>query len=213
VVGGTQYDDGKDCESVTSHGTAPSYCDGLKNNGINGYVFNVLIGWLSQDFLSGGNGQQVGTNGGVCKVVGALGQTGRLRLGADFAAGIGPFAKLGFGVSLRGDASIEFDLYFGGGAGLGLVGGGGLGLDNAGGQTRGGAFSVNQDASLSVGAGLVGFGVTKPFSSSYTQFHGEPTQYNGGFGFGPQIGPKLGIAGGISAGTGNATYRTSGLCH
>ena len=143
----------------------------------------------------------------ACHLIGLLGDSGRLRLGADLAGGAGAFVKAGAGMSLRGDGSLEFDGYLGGGVGGGIYGGAGLDIDNGGGRARGFHGSLQTDASVDVGYGSGSLTGTVPFKTTDNGLVLDAPQASGGLG----AGPKVGFAGGVGY-TGTATYRTGGLC-
>lgn len=132
----------------------------------------------------GGGGDSTPQNGKspFCRAARLLGQNGRLRLGADAAGGVGSFGDAGFGVSLRGDGSFEFDGYVGFGVGIGAFGGVGLGIDNAGGTEHGGNRSGGTQVVGGLGVpvyGPVGVSATgsAPFSTSAdgTPTFGDPS--------------------------------------
>lgn len=143
----------------------------------------------------------------VCPIVHLLGEHGRLRLGADFAAGYFGFFRGGLGLSIRGDASLELDGYLGGGVGLGLVGGAGLGLDTAGNTAHG--FQANATHEVCASGGFIGtVGACAP-SSSVSSPNVDWAGISGGFSGG--VGLKAGAAAG-STKSGNLAYRTPGVC-
>ena len=141
-----------------------------------------------------------------CSVVGLLGATGRLRLGVDVAGGSGFYGKFGFGISLRGDGSIETDRYLGLGIGVGILGGAAVGIDNAGGTARGYSSTTVSEASGGFGVpvyGPIGFGG----SGSIPLSAGADPSLGGGLG----VGPKYGLAAG-GTDTTTVTNRSAGGC-
>lgn len=147
----------------------------------------------------------------LCQAVGLLGENGRIRLGLDFAGGLGGFLRGGIGISLRGDGSLEDDAYFGGGVGVGALGGIGIGIggDNAGGTTRGVNVNTSHELAAGVGFGPFGGGGSIPNQGSI----GHPIvdlnhpQVNGGL----SVGPKAGFAVGNTKSI-NFSARTPGGC-
>jgi RHS repeat-associated protein len=143
----------------------------------------------------------------ICPLVGLLGDAGRLRLGADFAAGYFGFLRGGLGVSVRGDLSLEFDAYFGAGVGIGAIAGAGVGLDNAGGTARGGQVYATREVCGSGGFIITGGGCAPSSSVSRPRLMSSGASGGFGGGFGPKAGAAIG-----STKTGNATYRMPALC-
>lgn len=141
--------------------------------------------------------------------MGLLGENGRLRIGLDFAGGIGAFIREGIGISLRGDGSFEDDAYFGEGVGAGLLFGFGIGGDNAGGTTKGRSLNASHEITGGIGFGPVGGGVSIPNKGSIGQPNVDlaKPQISGGL----SVGPEFGLAVGTTK-TANASARTPALC-
>ena len=138
-----------------------------------------------------------------------------IRLGGDAAGGAGAFLKTGLGLSLRGDGSIEFDAYLGGGAGGGVYGGAGASIDNAGGSNHPG-WNVSGSPEATAGVGLplwgpigVGGTVSQPFHTNGNGgFVADQGQFSGGLG----VGPRFGGFAGFTLTTVTATYSFGGGC-
>lgn len=140
-----------------------------------------------------------------------LGAHGRVRAGIDGAGGVGSYGKAGLGLSLRGDLSLEGDVYGGLGLGGGALAGASVSYDNEGGITQGASISGERELSggISVPTPLDGLGGGGYGSLPFKGASWNPGKAQGGLGGG--IGPKYGAALGIT-GTLTATYRTPGLC-
>lgn len=138
-----------------------------------------------------------------------LGDTGRLRVGADGTVGAGPLIRGGVGLSVRGDLSLEFDAYAGAGFGWGLLYGAGVGLDNAGSTDRTTRLTTSREYTAGIGGGPAGAGVSVPNNGTIRNPEIDPSgsQVNGGF----SVGPKAGVAIG-STKTETFTARSEGLC-